>query len=58
MYRIMTEAKRTTDNEFQHYANENWSNKNDFSENPNNPITTTEITHPTVGVYYKFKTKS
>jgi hypothetical protein len=40
----MTEAKTTTDNEFQHYANKNWSNKNDFSENPNNSITTTEIT--------------
>ena len=39
----MTEAKRTADNGFQHHANKNWSSKNDFSDNPNNPIATTGI---------------
>src|SRR4051812_43782935 len=39
----MTEVKRTLDNEFQHYANKDGSNKNDFRKVPNSPITTTGI---------------
>ena len=39
----MTEAKRTADNGFQHSVNKNLSRKNDFSENPNSPIKTIEI---------------
>ena len=39
----MTEPKITADNEFQYYAHNNGSNKNDFNENPNSLITTIGI---------------